>query len=137
MLIETMMGVRSTILVMTQLAKLRKTLMVEILSTLQMTTHLVFVTTIMKQILVVEIQLVPLAHKLLVTRTDNACHLYIISKVIVIVCVCIVLKNTDSQCFSTLCLSTPLGDPWAIAISWLTLTAITRLDSVCQVQDAA
>ena len=112
MLIETMMGVWSTILVMTQLVKLGKTLMVEILSTLQMTTHLVFVTTIMKQILVVEIQLVLLAHKLLVTRTDNACHLYIISKVIVIVCVCIVLKNTDSQYFSTLCLSTPpRGDP--------------------------
>ena len=49
-----------------------------------------------------------------------------------------------SQCvyvsvfFTTLCRSTPPhGDPWAMAISRLTLTTITRLDSVCQVQDAA
>ena len=28
------------------------------------------------------------------------------------------------------------GDFWATAIRWLTLTKVTRLDSVCQAQDA-
>ena len=30
-----------------------------------------------------------------------------------------------------------IGDPWATAINQLTLIAVTRLDSVCQAQDAA
>ena len=50
-----------------------------------------------------------------------------------LVCVCVHVRVCVCLCRS----APPRGDPWATAISRLTLTTITRLDSVCHVQDAA
>ena len=51
--------------------------------------------------------------------------------VYVCMCVCMYVYMCGGQCFSTLCWSAPpRGDPWATAISRLTLTTVTRLDSV-------
>ena len=62
-------------------------------------------------------------------------YIYICMCVYVYVCVC---GGGGGQClFNTMLVSTSCGDPWAMAISRLTLTTIARLDSVCHVQDAA
>ena len=70
-------------------------------------------------------------------------------RVYICVCVCVCLCVSVCVCvyacvclcvsvLLTLCQSAPpRGDPWAMAINRLTLTTITRLDSVCHVQDAA
>ena len=53
--------------------------------------------------------------------------------VCVCVCVCMHVCVFVGQCFLILCQSAPPhGDPWAMAISQLMLTMVTRLDSVCQ-----
>ena len=63
---------------------------------------------------------------------------HVCAYVYVCMCVCMYVYMCGDQCFSTLCwLAPPRGDPWATAISWLTLTTVTRLDSVYQAQDAA
>ena len=52
--------------------------------------------------------------------------------------VCVYMCEGVSECFLTLCQSAlPHEDPWATAISQLTLMTVTRLGSVCQAQDAA
>ena len=58
---------------------------------------------------------------------------YMCTHVCVLVSVCVCAE----VCFSTPCWSaSPPGDPWTTAIRWITLTTVTRLDSVCQAKDA-